>query len=125
VFVVLKIQDLIDEEKCFETVRQIRWTAGVCCPHCDSPQVARRGFHNTQKHRQRYECRACEKQFDDLTGTVFEGHHQPLRVWILCLYLMGLNLSNYQIAAELDLNKNDVQAMTACLREGILAKKTP
>ena len=29
----------------------------------------------------------------DLTDTVFEGHHQPLRVWILCLYLMGLNLS--------------------------------
>lgn len=41
---------------------------------------------------------------DDLTGTVFEGHHQPLKVWVLCLYLMGLNLSNRQIAAELGLS---------------------
>ncbi len=33
---------------------------------------------------------------DDSSGTVFEEHHQPLEVWILCLYLMGLNLSNQQ-----------------------------
>ena len=40
-------------------------------------------------------------RFDDLTGTVLAGHHQPLRVWVLCLYFMGLNLSNRQIAQEL------------------------
>lgn len=78
-----------------------------------------------QKARQRYECVACQKQFDDLTDTIFEGHHQPLKAWIVCLYMMGLNLSNQQIADELDLNKDDVQAMTTCLREGIVAKKSP
>jgi hypothetical protein len=25
-----------------------------------------------------------------LSGTIFAGHHQPLQVWILCLYLMGV-----------------------------------
>jgi len=59
-----------------------------------------------------------------LTGTVFEGHHQPLKVWVICLYFMGLNLSNQQIAAELDLNKDDVQGMTTQLREGIVVKKS-
>ena len=39
-------------------------------------------------------------RFDDLTGTVLAGHHQPLRVWLLCLYFMGLNLSNRQIDQE-------------------------
>jgi hypothetical protein len=39
------------------------------------------------------------------------------------LYMMGLNLSNKQIANELDLHKDDVHAMTTCLREGIVAKK--
>jgi hypothetical protein len=38
---------------------------------------------------------------------------------------MGLNLSNQQIAAELDLDKNVVQDMTTRLREGIVAKKSP
>lgn len=41
----------------------------------------------------------------------------------MCLYLMGLNLSNQQIAAELDLNKDDVQQMTNQLREGIVQSK--
>lgn len=52
-------------------------------------------------------------------------HHQPLRVWVLCLYFMGLNLSNRQIAQELDLAASDVQAMTEQLRSGITAKLPP
>ena len=50
------------------------------------------------------------------------GHHQPLRVWVLCLYFMGLNLSNRQIAQELDLAASDVQAMTEELRQGLTAR---
>lgn len=29
-----------------------------------------------------------------LSETIFEGHHQGMRVWVICLYFMGLNLSN-------------------------------
>jgi hypothetical protein len=43
-------------------------------------------------------------------------------VWVLCLYLMGLNLSNRQIARELGLDGSDVQAMTEALRGGLAAK---
>jgi len=70
-----------------------------------------------------HECTVCRKRFDDLTGTIFAGHHQPLRVWMLCLYFMGLNLSNEQIAHELDLNSDDAQNMTTQLREGIVERK--
>ncbi len=94
---------------------------------------------DTQPHRQRYRCKACKGRFDDLTGLdaasrhlppgdryamVLAGHHQPLRVWVLCLYFMGLNLSNRQIAGELGLAVSDVQAMTEQLRRG-LAARTP
>jgi hypothetical protein len=37
---------------------------------------------------------------------------------------MGLNLSNEQIAQELDLFSGDVQVMTSQLRAGIVAKKS-
>ena len=84
--------------------------------------VARHGRDDTQPHRQRYRCTACGARFDDLTGTVLAGHHQPLRVWVLCLYFMGLNLSNRQIAQELDLSQPDVQAMTEQLRAGLVAR---
>jgi transposase-like protein len=91
---------------------------------CGSGAVIRDGHDDTQPHRQRYRCKVCAGRFDDLTGTVLAGHHQPLRVWVLCLYFMGLNLSNRQIALELGLDSSDTQAMTEQLRRG-LAAKTP
>ncbi|HLA44228.1 MAG TPA: transposase [Aggregatilineales bacterium] len=120
---LFSIQDLVDDTKCYEKVRELRWPNGVCCPACDSVEIKKRGKHTHQKARQRYHCKSCHRDFDDLTDTVFEGHHQPLKVWILCLYFMGLNLSNQQIAAELDLNKEDVQGMTEQLRVGVVTKK--
>ena len=80
---------------------------GVRCPGCDSGAVIRGGYDDTQRCRQRYRCKACAGRFDDLTGTVLAGHHQPPRVWVLCLSLMGLNLSNRQIALELKLSPSD------------------
>lgn len=120
---MVNIQNLIDDAKCYETVRQMRWSAGIRCPHCDSEEINKRGLDEREIYRQRYECKKCHRQFDDLTNTIFANHHQPLRAWILCLYFMGLNLSNYQIAQELDINKDDAQKMTRQLREGIVAKK--
>lgn len=38
---------------------------------------------------------------------------------------MGLNLSNRQIAQELELNISDVQQMTHQLRQGVVARKPP
>lgn len=119
----LNLTRLLDDSKCYETVRQLRWATGVCCPKCRSTQVMKRGKDDTQAHRQRYQCKECGAHFDDLTDTIFAGHHQPLRVWILCLYLMGLNLSNRQIAQELDLDDGDVHAMTTQLRQGIVDGK--
>src|SRR5215208_2395041 len=113
---------LLDDAKCFALVRQHRWPDGVRCPACASGAVIRDGCDDRQANRQRYRCKACSGRFDDLTGTVLAGHHQPLRVWVLCLYFMGLNLSNRQIAAELGLNASDVQAMTEQLRHGLVAR---
>ena len=122
---LVNLSSLIDDAKCYALVRQQRWPEGVRCPGCGGAEVIRHGRDDTQRHRQRYRCRGCDARFDDLTGTVLAGHHQPLRVWVLCLYLMGLNLSNRQIARELDLAEADVQAMTEQLRCGLAAKLPP
>jgi transposase-like protein len=121
---MIHIQSLIDDAKCFETVRTLHWPEGTSCPHCASVDITKQGRDDTQPERQRYQCQSCERRFDDLTDTIFAGHHQPLRVWILCLYFMGLNLSNRQIAQELDLNQDDAQQMTSQLRQGIVRKKS-
>ena len=46
-------------------------------------------------------------------------------MWLLCLYLMGLNLSSRQIARELGLSQPDVQLMTERLRQGLAARLPP
>jgi transposase-like protein len=80
---LVNLSSLIDDAKCYELVRQHRWPDGVRCPHCQSAAVARHGRNDTQPHRHRYRCKRCAGRFDDLTGTVLAGHHQPLRVWVL------------------------------------------
>src|SRR5262252_2132033 len=122
--VQVNIKNLIDEVQCYQTVRELRWPDGITCLSCQSKQVIKRGFDDTEPACQRYECHDCDRRFDDLTDTIFAGHHQPLKIWALCLYFMGLNVSNEQIAYELSLNESDVQQMTAQLREGII-KKSP
>ena len=122
---LVNLPSLIDDAKCFEPVRQHRWPEGVRCPSCGSAPVARHGRDDTQPHRQRYRRAACGARFDDLTGTALAGHHRPLRVRVLCLYLMGLNLPNRQIARELGLSQPDVQLVAERSRQGLAAQLPP
>ena len=118
----VNIKNLIDDVQCYQTVRELRWPNGVQCPSCESRHVIKRGFDDTEPARQRYECHDCDKRFDDLTDPIFAGHHQPLNVWLLCLYFMGLNLSNEPIAHELAINESDAYLMTTELRGGMGTK---
>ena len=119
----INIQNLIDDARCYQAVRDLRWPGKTFCPHCNADDIIKRGKDDTEPHKQRYECKQCEKRFDDLTNTVFSGHHQPLRTWIIFLYFMGLNLSTEQIAKELNLNKDDAHYMASILRIGVVEKK--
>ena len=119
---LIKLTNLLDEAKCYEVIRQLRWPDGVVCLHCRGTGVVRNGHDDRERHRQRYLCKTCKYRFDDLTGTVLAGHHQPVSTWILGSYFMGVNLSNRQIAHELGLCESDAQAMTEVLRHGIVAK---
>jgi transposase-like protein len=120
--VQVNIKNLVDDVQCYQTVRDLRWPDGINCPSCESKHVVKRGFDDTESARQRYECTDCHTRFDDLTDTIFAGHHQPLKVWILGLYFMGLNISNEQIAHERNVNGSDVQQMTTQLRQGLVKK---
>lgn len=83
-------------------VREMRWLEGIRCPKCNSDEVKTRGFRSRQAHRQRYLCHGCRQQFDDLTGTIFEGHHQPLRTWLVYLSLMWRIMGDNSQREELE-----------------------
>lgn len=119
----INIQNLISESYCYQAVRQLRWKDEVHCAHCKCVNIKKRGKDDKHPFRQRYFCKSCRRNFDDLTNTVFSGHHQPLKIWIVCLYLMGLNISNRQIAQELSLDESDVHQMTSILRSAVVEKE--
>ena len=50
---LLNIKAIIDNAKCFEKVRELRWPNGVECPHCHSSEVIKYGRDETQPNRQR------------------------------------------------------------------------
>ena len=119
---MMKIQDIADDSHCYKTIRDLRWPRGEQCVQCKSMGINKNGHKANESNCQKYVCRECGRSFDDLTGTIFSGHHQPVKTWILCLYFMGLNLSNRQIAQELDICESDAYKMTTALREGIVEK---
>ena len=90
---------LLDDVQGYQTVRELCWPDGITCPSCASQHIIKRGFDDTESARQRYECHDCDQRLDGLTDTIFAGHHQLLKVWVLCLYFMGLNVSNEQIGS--------------------------
>jgi hypothetical protein len=119
---MLNIRNRIDDARCFETVRSRRRPDGVAGPHGGSSRLIPKRCDDTQPARRRSACSAWQRRFDDRTGTIFAGHHQPLRVGVLCLDFRGRNLSKEPIAHELDCNPDAAQKMTSQLRQGVVAR---
>lgn len=57
-------------------LQEHRWAEGVHCPACGSEETIKRG--STRKDVQRYWCHGCEREFNDLTGTIFAEHKLSL-----------------------------------------------
>jgi len=119
---LLQLHKMLDISQCWDIVRQVRWSEGVLCPQCESKDCYKNGKSKRQIHNQKYHCKSCEKHFDDLTDTIFSGSQLPLEHWIVALYLMHLNISNSQIAEELDISLTTAQRICSELREGIVKK---
>ena len=52
---IINIQNLIDDAKCYEAVRKLRWPDGkVKCPTCESDDIIQYGHDDTEPERQRY-----------------------------------------------------------------------
>ena len=68
---MVSIEQLIDDAKCYEVVRKLRWPEGVRCPNCNADNIKKIGHHDRYSYRQRYVCQACGQQFDDLSGTIY------------------------------------------------------
>ena len=78
----INLLSLMDEAKCYELLRQIRWADGLYYLHCQSEDVDQNGHDENHPSNQRYQCNARHRNFDDLTDTFFSGSNESLKVWI-------------------------------------------
>jgi transposase-like protein len=70
------------DEECRETIKHLRWPAGVTCLHCKSDNVA------PVADRKVFVCYSCRYQFSVTVNTIFHDSHLPLTVWFFVTYLM-------------------------------------
>jgi len=79
---------LSSEGACSGLFRGVRWVGGVFCPRCGSGRV--KGHSCGLK---RYFCKACDRTFNDRTGTLFHYSRFSLREWFM-IVLLFLGLHN-------------------------------
>jgi transposase-like protein len=76
-----------DEEAARKHFEAIRWPDGPVCPHCGT--IGEATELQGKSHRAGlYKCRACEKPFTAMIGTLFERSHIPLHKWLLAMHLL-------------------------------------
>jgi ribosomal protein L37AE/L43A len=71
------------EQRCWETLRRLRWPDGFRCPRCEGCKAHR------LRARGLWQCEACRYQASVTAGTPFHGTRVPLRTWFLAMFFMG------------------------------------
>ena len=62
---MIHMHSRIDDAKCCETVRALRWPDGVRGARCDRAEVTTQGRDDTPPERQRYLGKSCRRHVDD------------------------------------------------------------
>jgi len=112
-----------DQEACIEHLERIRFGDEPLCPLCGSWHVARKADGNRIG---RWNCHACKRSFNVLSGTIFQKTRIPLQKWFLGIGLMAnakKSLSSYQLARDLDLTQPTALYMQARIRAAMAAEE--
>ena len=71
---VIDFQDMFPtDEACYAYLRQVKWSDGFVCPHCESTK-----YWQMKQHVLR--CQNCRKKISVTAGTIFQDLRKPLRL---------------------------------------------
>lgn len=90
-----------------------RWGGQITCPYCFSDTIYK------VKGKQPYKCPKCNKKFTAKTGTIMEGSHISIRMWLLAMYLMGTSrkgISSIELANQLHVTQKTAWYMAHRIR---------
>jgi transposase-like protein len=98
------IQDLMDENACYQFLLDLYHPAGLCCPRCHAAE----GFYTHRSFREPvldYRCSRCGRVFNAWTGTVFQGTQWRPSQIVLILRGFAQGVPTAQLARELDCSR--------------------
>lgn len=115
-----------DADSAREFFEKQRWPDGVVCLFCGLVGEAYRlKAKETSKSPVRsgvWKCKGCRKQFTVTKGTIFEGSHIPLNVWLLAIHLLCSSkkgMSAHQIRRMLGLTYKTAWFMVHRIRHAV------
>ena len=104
---VFEAPQFLTEESAFTYVEAHLWPNGSVCPHCGNCDSARiRKMTGKTTRMGLYKCNECRKPFTVRMGTIFEGSHLPLHIWLQVIHLM--------CASKKGISTRQVQRMLSC-----------
>jgi transposase len=98
------IDDLMNEDACYQFLLDRFHPAGLCCPRCHAAE----GFYTHRYFREPvldYRCTRCSRVFNAWTGTALQGTHwRPAQI-VLILRGFAQGTSTFQLARELSCSR--------------------
>jgi transposase-like protein len=110
-----------NEETAVNYFEQKRWDGKITCPYCGNTKIYICGGN------QRYKCGDCNTKFTVKTGTIMDGSHIDVRIWLLAMYIMGTakkGISSIQLAKQLGVTQKTAWFMTQRIREACNKSET-
>lgn len=110
-----------DEAAAYEFVEARLWQNGPNCPHCGGVErIGKMGGKSTRIGT--YKCYQCRKPFTVKVGTIFEGSHVALHVWLQAIYLIAgskKGISSNQLHRTLGVTLKTAWFMSHRIREAM------
>lgn len=110
-----------DETAAIAFVEALIWANGPVCPHCGgSERIGKMAGKSTRAGT--YKCYQCRKPFTVKIGTIFEGSHVPLHIWLQAMYLIAgskKGISSNQLHRTLGVTLKTAWFMSHRIREAM------
>jgi transposase len=98
------IDDLMDEDKCYQFLLDLFHPRGLHCPRCHAHEGLQ--IHNSYREPiLNYRCARCKRVFNAWTGTIFQGTHWRPSQMVLILRGFTQGVSTAQLARELSCSR--------------------
>lgn len=118
---ILSRKEFHDEQAAYDYVEVKIWNGKPTCPKCgESERTTKMQGKSTRIGT--YKCRACRKPFTVKVGTIFEGSHVKMNLWLQAIYLMCSSkkgISSHQLHRTLEVTLKTAWFMSHRIREAM------